>query len=223
MAKVAGPLHSECAAGKFGGVLVFDSWRGMQVVRCLSSPAYKSTTARSTRRSYLQRLNTLWKSLSLADRISWNRWAEHRHQSGHNAFIACNSILLLINRPTILAQPKYSPPTPLATLTATWAAGYTPTPPPVKPYVPPRIDINWTPWNLTYLYAVIFRCIRRTKHTTPDLSEYSFYASTKLTLKHVFLNYPAYGTHHFRIKLVDYRTGLCSTWLHTQVDCPTNY
>lgn len=208
MAKVAGPLNSERATGKFGGALVYDTWRGVNIVRSLVSPAYKSTPARALRRTALQALQNLWRQLDDVDRAAWRTWGEHRNQSGHNAFVSCNAILHMLRRGLISTPPTIPPPRPVRGLYA-W---YVTTP-------VPAVRLFWTLDGVPLTYLLFFRCVHRGNHTTPDPSEYSYYGTISSALAGVTYNFPPYGTVHWRVKRAQINNGQVSTYVHTQVDC----
>lgn len=54
MAKVSGPLMSMEASGKFGGTLVFGSWKGRSTVRQLVTPSNPRLSAQTLARNHMR-------------------------------------------------------------------------------------------------------------------------------------------------------------------------
>jgi len=74
MAKVIGPLHSSEARGRMGG-LVFNTWRGLNVVKQSTSPANPRTIAQLNIRAIAVGQARGWQGESAANQAAWDAYA----------------------------------------------------------------------------------------------------------------------------------------------------
>ena len=214
MAKTTAPLLSERASGSIGGSLTYDTHRGIPVVRRRGSTAQPRTKAQLRARGRFARLTKAWRALTASQRAQWNTWAaanepneehfyEHIRWSGANAYLACNSVLLILAqtpKPTPPTRPK---PNPLASFSATYSA---------IPY--PHITFTWPPILDFNLYAIINAAVHTKTHTYPDKSEYRIKTTILILSPTKWWSYPPRGQLHFRVPVADKRNGLRSQPLY---------
>jgi len=141
MAKFMGSLGQ--ILGSVGGA-TFSHNRGGSYVKRRCVPTNPNTDAQSDIRAILATLSSGWSSVSASDRLSWDNWAAANpttdslgneiNWSGHQAYIALNSRLLLAGAAAEPAPPITSGPAALVTLAATftqpsdYSIAYTATP-----------------------------------------------------------------------------------------------
>lgn len=108
MPKVAGPLLSKKASGKFAGTLVFSSWRGISYVREYCRPKVKGSKR-------LQRVNELfgqqtkrWGALPERCRQAWERFVAllDTKASPHTIFGVYSALALDVGFPEPVLPPK---------------------------------------------------------------------------------------------------------------------
>ena len=103
MTKVLDPLHSGEARGRMGG-LVYNTSRGNRYVKQFTSPTLRRTVAQMLVRSCLSTCSRAWQLLTPARMTAWYAWAAAHPRvdwtgssvswTGHNAYVALNSLLL---------------------------------------------------------------------------------------------------------------------------------
>lgn len=128
MAKVTGPLHSSEARGGVGGV-VFNSYRGMAVVKAKTAPAQPNSTKQLQQRARTSTISRLWSSC--VNKAAWESYASaHPHvdglgnsvrSSGINSFMAINNLLSRFNFPLLDLPPTAPPPSAPLPFTAVGA------------------------------------------------------------------------------------------------------
>ena len=127
MAKVLNPLNSSEARGRVGG-LVYGTWRGINYVRTMATPANQSTPRRLAVRALAAQCTHRWQLISDAQRAAWHIFANShtrpdwsstpKRPHGFNWFLKCN-VLRLDMGYSIVDTPPYIPNQyPLYTLTA---------------------------------------------------------------------------------------------------------
>lgn len=131
MAKVTGPLHSSEARGRMGG-LVFNTWRGLNVVKQSTSPANPRTMAQLNIRAIAVAQGRGWAGESAANQAAWNSYAathvetdgmgSPKRLSGMNWYVRLNSRMLFLGLAKVATPPAVAgPPSPLAFLAANGA------------------------------------------------------------------------------------------------------
>jgi len=75
MTKVAGPLHSLSAKGRFGDVALFSSWLGRPYVKVWSPSGKDSSRRQDAIHSILKRMNHEWMKLSREQRKAWQAFS----------------------------------------------------------------------------------------------------------------------------------------------------
>lgn len=142
MAKVAGPLFSANAVGRFANAIVYNVWRGIQYAKKLTSPAQPRTARQLQIRGYFSQLSQAWQGLTGPQRTSWQIWADANQPadpqfnrntpwSGMNAFVGLNVIKLDIAEAVNNDPPEVVAPDPLAAFAAADVAG--------------ELTVTWTP------------------------------------------------------------------------------
>ena len=153
MAKFMGALGQ--ILGSVGGA-TFSHNRGGSYVKRRATPTNPNTVAQTDIRGILATLSSGWSSVNAADRLAWDNWAAANpatdslgndiNWSGHQAYIALNSRLMLAGAAANAAPPITSGPPALLTLAATftepseYSIAFTPTPPAAGN----RVLIWWT-------------------------------------------------------------------------------
>lgn len=90
MALTSGPLMSIGASGKFGGVLVYSTWKGRPVVRQLVTPSNPKSAGQTATRAMFKFLAQNWAALSPTDQASWQALADATTVSPFNAYVSYN-------------------------------------------------------------------------------------------------------------------------------------
>lgn len=114
MAKCIGPLHSSEARGRMGG-LVFNTWRGLNVVKQSTSPANPRSPVQLKIRGISVGLTRSWQAETAANQATWNAYAathvetdgmgSPKRLSGMNWYLRLNSRLIYIGQPKAVAAP----------------------------------------------------------------------------------------------------------------------
>jgi len=131
MAKVIGPLHSSEARGRMGG-LVFNTWRGLSVVKASCAPANPRSKAQLDIRSKAVAQSRGWAVESTANRAAWNAYAavnvetdgmgSPKRLSGMNWYVRLNTRMLFYGLAKVATPPAVpGPSSPLAFAAATGA------------------------------------------------------------------------------------------------------
>lgn len=130
MAKVIGPLHSSEARGRMGG-LIFNSHRGMAVVKAKHAPCQPRSQLQMAARSLAVSLARAWANNT--EQAAWNYYAStHPYNdgmgvairaTGENWFIALNSRLLAAGESAITDPPSVAAPGEVTGLVLTPSAG----------------------------------------------------------------------------------------------------
>ncbi len=88
MAVVKGPLFSMAASGTVGGVLVFTSWKGRDVVRRHAVPANPRSGGQLSVRAMMKFLAQYWTSMTDGEMADWEERAAATNISPFNAFVS---------------------------------------------------------------------------------------------------------------------------------------
>jgi len=131
MAKVIGPLHSSEARGRMGG-LVFNTWRGLNVVKQSTSPANPRTVAQLNIRAIAVGQARGWQAETAANQAAWDAYAathvetdgmgSPKRLSGMNWYVRLNSRMLFLGMAKVATPPAVpGPPSPIAFLAANGA------------------------------------------------------------------------------------------------------
>ena len=213
MAKVSGPLHSSEARGGVGGV-VFNSYRGMSVVKAKTAPAQSNTPKQLQRRAQTTAISRLWKSL--LTKAAWDAYAiAHPHadglgssvrSSGANWFTLVNTQLLRAGQPFRALPPSAPAPAALANFyVALWDGDITvyfdPEPPATC-----RIEI-WLQGPVS-------------PGRQPHLPSAHFHFLSPDPTFPVPLFTPSRGYFWVFARVLDLASGLVSPWLSAAVDVP---
>jgi len=75
MAKVTNPLHSNEARGRVGG-LVYNTWRGLRVVKTHTPPAHEDDPKRQAHKAIVQAAAIHWRSITPDQRAAWDHYAD---------------------------------------------------------------------------------------------------------------------------------------------------
>ena len=90
MARVTGPMMSVSASGKFGGSMVFATWKGRPYVRQLVIPSNPKAAMQVGVRVMMSFLAPLWNALGAGIKDDYDALALSRQISAFNAFIGEN-------------------------------------------------------------------------------------------------------------------------------------
>ena len=94
MAKVIGPLHSDQAAGLYGGAtaagLVYANWRRIYYVRSWVKPANPRSVFQISNRAFLTGLIELWATFGDAEKAYWADYGQLFNLPAWNAFTSYN-------------------------------------------------------------------------------------------------------------------------------------
>jgi len=214
MAKVAGPLHSTNAVGRFAGSHVYNQWRGIQYCKKLTAPAQPQTARQLLIRGFLAQLSIAWGTLTAAQRAGWQTWAD-QHQpndpqfnrpipwSGMNAYVALNTLLLDLGETAVATAPVVAGPDPPAAFAAVEAIG--------------DVTITWTAtagtnmacdiWKVSFLSPARNPNVQLFKHLDFADGETGTYTDTA----------PGAGTHHYLGRIISEDDGQSSTYERVQV------
>lgn len=128
MAKVIGPLQSTEARGGIGA-LIFNTWRGISIVKSFTSPAQPRTARQLRIRGFLTSYSQLWASRTTEERAAWDTWAADHplsdwtgqpvRMTGHNAYVMCNVLLADMGQTAITDPPTTDAPAAVAGLALT--------------------------------------------------------------------------------------------------------
>ena len=89
MASVKGPLMSLNAKGKFGGAMVFGSWKGIPTCRQKVDPTNPNTAAQQTQRTTFTNAVASWHAQDQTTQDSWTDRAKALglKMSGYNLYV----------------------------------------------------------------------------------------------------------------------------------------
>jgi hypothetical protein len=216
MAKVAGPLYSANAVGRFANAIVYNVWRGIQYAKKLTSPAQPRTPRQLLIRGYLAQLSQAWQGLTGAQRTAWQVWADANQPadpqfnrntpwSGMNAFVGLNVLKLDIGEAVNDDPPVDVAPDPLST----FAAAYADT----------TLTVSWDAPPAAVL-GDVWLWINPSPARNPNIqlfthSQYSEAAGTQVTY-----TAPSPGTYYFLGRAILTTDGQHSTYERTQVTVP---
>jgi hypothetical protein len=111
MVKVNAPALSLSASGKLAGAMVFASWKGRPYVRELVIPANPKTGPQKGIRAMMKFLSQYWKTLTTANKATWDALATQTTISPFNAYMAYN----MSRWRRFLAPSKVNPATEVST------------------------------------------------------------------------------------------------------------
>lgn len=116
MAKVTGPLHSSEARGRVG-VLVYNTWRGINYVKATKTPLTEYSDAQIYVRGLAALATSSWQALSDTQRAAWYDFAnEHPETSclgdrtrltAYNWYIRINVRAQLLDEPIVTTPPTH--------------------------------------------------------------------------------------------------------------------
>jgi hypothetical protein len=79
MAKVLGPLFSQEARGRVGG-LVYNTWRGLHTVKTHIDPEHEDDPLRQAHKNIVTAAGKRWQTISAAQRAAWDHYATQHLQ-----------------------------------------------------------------------------------------------------------------------------------------------
>lgn len=90
MVKLIAPLFSQAASGSIGGTHTHASWKGRQYARQLVIPANPKSPAQHGSRAMMTFLSQGWKTLTIANQMTWAAAAKVGAVSPFNSYVAAN-------------------------------------------------------------------------------------------------------------------------------------
>jgi hypothetical protein len=214
MAKVAGPLYSERAVGKFAGSHVYNTWRGMNIVKRLTSPAQPRTERQLLVRSYIQLLSQAWQALTSAQRADWQIWADANQPNdpqfgrpipwtGYNAYVGLNCRMIDMGYAVSVVPPATTAPTAPTSLIAAFAAG--------------DITVTWSGLGGTDKQFDLWYWINPSPARQPNIQLFKHYSYTAGEGGTLTITDATIGTWYFAARAVIESSGQISTFTRTQV------
>lgn len=128
MAKCVGPAHSTETRGAVGP-LVYNTYRGLRVVKMHTSPSQPRSSRQLYVRSLITRFSRTWATLTALQRAAWTTWANDHprvdwtnssiRMTGADAYAGLNCHLVDAGQTVISDPPAVNGPEPVAGLALT--------------------------------------------------------------------------------------------------------
>lgn len=209
------PLMSAEARGAIGG-LVYNTWRGKNVVKINTSPTGQGTEKRLAAQAILSAVSKLWAGLTDQQRAAWSQYAiDHPvtnwtgspgRNTGMNWFCKCNVELSRFSIATISDPPVVAAPSPLTGLVLSIDAA--------------DIKISWDYPPPAGGMAEAFGVGPLSKGVSARLEQCQYVTAfgTGPPPPHVIWAGAAVGRYTVFARNIDIATGLVSTWTSDFLD-----